>query len=210
MHMMCITCLIDSSPLPHNRYVMSRLMSLCELYISKHVERATKDSIAKANVDIIGEVQSCMHVLKWWSWNCVFMWPWVGTCQTKITPTHTQHPLHTHTHTHSPHTHTQDSCSPHSCTMRLSSALGASTSSQAITLILRKMNNSCNWTKTTSLMWRSIDGHLTRPLWTSIRPSTSILRGRSQVGVVYSQTAWRSIMKNTGEYQSKSSHAGRC
>ncbi|XP_064402043.1 rho-related protein racA-like [Halichondria panicea] len=36
-----------------NRYVMSRLMSLCELYISKHVERATKDSIAKANVDII-------------------------------------------------------------------------------------------------------------------------------------------------------------
>ncbi len=64
MHMMCITCLIDSSPLPHNRYVMSRLMSLCELYISKHVERATKDSIAKANVDIIGEVQSCMHVLK--------------------------------------------------------------------------------------------------------------------------------------------------
>ncbi|XP_064402041.1 rho-related protein racA-like isoform X2 [Halichondria panicea] len=37
-----------------NRYVMSRLMSLCELYISKHVERATKDSISKANVDIIG------------------------------------------------------------------------------------------------------------------------------------------------------------
>ncbi|XP_064392713.1 rho-related protein racA-like isoform X2 [Halichondria panicea] len=37
-----------------NRYMMSRLMSLCELYISKHVERATKDFIAKANVDIIG------------------------------------------------------------------------------------------------------------------------------------------------------------
>ena len=35
---------------------MSRLMSLCELYISKHVERATKGSISKANVDIIGEV----------------------------------------------------------------------------------------------------------------------------------------------------------
>ncbi len=35
---------------------MSRLMSLCELYISKHVERATKHSIAKADVDVIGEV----------------------------------------------------------------------------------------------------------------------------------------------------------
>ncbi len=57
--MTCITCLVDSSPLPslvYNRYMMSRLMSLCELYISKHVERATKDSIAKTNVDIIGEV----------------------------------------------------------------------------------------------------------------------------------------------------------
>ncbi|XP_064386490.1 rho-related protein racA-like [Halichondria panicea] len=37
-----------------DRYVMSRLMSLCELYISKHVERATKHSIAKADVDVIG------------------------------------------------------------------------------------------------------------------------------------------------------------
>ncbi len=36
--------------------MMSRLMSLCELYISKYVERTTKDSIEKANIDIIGEV----------------------------------------------------------------------------------------------------------------------------------------------------------
>ncbi len=37
---------------------MERLMCLCELYISKHVERATKDSIAKADIDIIGESYS--------------------------------------------------------------------------------------------------------------------------------------------------------
>ncbi len=33
---------------------MNRLMSLCELFISKDVERATKDSIEKADVNIIG------------------------------------------------------------------------------------------------------------------------------------------------------------
>ena len=37
-----------------NQYVMPRLTALCELYISKHVERATSDSIARADVDIIG------------------------------------------------------------------------------------------------------------------------------------------------------------
>lgn len=38
-----------------NRYVMPRLMSLCELYISKEVERVTAASIAQADVDVIGE-----------------------------------------------------------------------------------------------------------------------------------------------------------
>ena len=37
-----------------NQYVMPRLTALCELYISKHVERATSESIAQADVDIIG------------------------------------------------------------------------------------------------------------------------------------------------------------
>lgn len=38
-----------------NKYVTGRLMSLCELYISKHVEKATAESISNAGVDIIGE-----------------------------------------------------------------------------------------------------------------------------------------------------------
>lgn len=38
-----------------NRNVMPRLMSLCELYISKEVERVTSASIAQAEADIIGE-----------------------------------------------------------------------------------------------------------------------------------------------------------
>ena len=37
-----------------NRYVLPRLTSLCELYIAKHVERATSESIAQAGVDVIG------------------------------------------------------------------------------------------------------------------------------------------------------------
>ena len=37
-----------------NKYVMPRLMMLCELYISKEVERATR-SIAKADVDVVGK-----------------------------------------------------------------------------------------------------------------------------------------------------------
>ncbi len=38
-----------------NRYVMPRLMSLCELYVSKEVERLTAASIANAEVDVIGQ-----------------------------------------------------------------------------------------------------------------------------------------------------------
>ena len=38
-----------------NKYVTPRLMILCELYISKEVERATSDSIAKADVDVVGQ-----------------------------------------------------------------------------------------------------------------------------------------------------------
>ena len=34
---------------------MPRLMALCELYISKQVEKATAKCIAQADVDIIGE-----------------------------------------------------------------------------------------------------------------------------------------------------------
>jgi len=37
-----------------NRFGMSRLVTLCELYISKAVETATKDDIVKADIDIIG------------------------------------------------------------------------------------------------------------------------------------------------------------
>ncbi len=209
-------------PLPHNRYVMSRLMSLCELYISKHVERATKYSIAKADVDII-HVGKVIHSLSYQpkqltlmavhihvhiraltsnQWFCcknqlyystfcilnaLFIYHvnfyivtylcWQKFSCSKInilptrphTPTHRTPPLLTAAHA-----------------TRLNSAVGAFTSSQAISIFLRETNNSCNWAKTTSLLWRSIDGHhcFTRPLWTSIRPSTSILRGRSQVGVV--------------------------
>ena len=38
-----------------NKYVMPRLMTLCELYISKQVEKATAQSIAKADVDVVGK-----------------------------------------------------------------------------------------------------------------------------------------------------------
>ena len=39
-----------------NLYVMPRLMSMCELYVSKEVERQTAVSIAEAEVDVIGKV----------------------------------------------------------------------------------------------------------------------------------------------------------
>lgn len=37
-----------------NQYVMPRLMALCELYISKEVEKATAKSIAEADTDVVG------------------------------------------------------------------------------------------------------------------------------------------------------------
>ena len=38
-----------------NKYVLPRLMALCELYISKEVERATAESITQADVDVVGK-----------------------------------------------------------------------------------------------------------------------------------------------------------
>jgi hypothetical protein len=38
-----------------NKYVLPRLMALCELYISKKVEKATVRSIADADVDVVGK-----------------------------------------------------------------------------------------------------------------------------------------------------------
>lgn len=38
-----------------NKYVMPRLMALCELYMSKKVERVTAQSIADAEVDVVGK-----------------------------------------------------------------------------------------------------------------------------------------------------------
>ena len=50
-----------------NQYVMKRLTSLCELYITKLVDRACAKSIAEADVDVIGMydecVRSCMQLL---------------------------------------------------------------------------------------------------------------------------------------------------
>jgi len=37
-----------------NRFNLSRLISLCELYITKQVEVATTDDITKAKIDVIG------------------------------------------------------------------------------------------------------------------------------------------------------------
>lgn len=36
------------------QYVVPRLMALCELYVSKGVEKATAVSIAEADVDVLG------------------------------------------------------------------------------------------------------------------------------------------------------------
>ena len=38
-----------------DKYVMPRLMALCELYVSKVVEKATAQSIAEADVDVVGK-----------------------------------------------------------------------------------------------------------------------------------------------------------
>ena len=37
-----------------NQYAVPRLMALCELYVSKEVERLTADSIAQADLNVIG------------------------------------------------------------------------------------------------------------------------------------------------------------
>ena len=37
-----------------DQYVMKRLMSLCELYITKQVDKACSKSIAEADMDVIG------------------------------------------------------------------------------------------------------------------------------------------------------------
>jgi len=45
-----------------NRYGMSRLVTLCELYISKMIEKATAQSVDKADIDVVGILygaQSC-------------------------------------------------------------------------------------------------------------------------------------------------------
>ena len=38
-----------------DKYVTPRLMALCELYVSKVVEKATARSIAEADVDVVGK-----------------------------------------------------------------------------------------------------------------------------------------------------------
>ena len=37
-----------------DRYGQERLKNLCELYITKEVDRAVRDRIAKADIDVIG------------------------------------------------------------------------------------------------------------------------------------------------------------
>ena len=38
-----------------DKYVIPRLMALCEFYVSKEVEKATTQSIAEADVDVVGK-----------------------------------------------------------------------------------------------------------------------------------------------------------
>ena len=38
-----------------DKYVTPRLMELCELYVSNIVEKATAQSIAEADVDVVGK-----------------------------------------------------------------------------------------------------------------------------------------------------------
>ena len=37
-----------------DRYCLSRLVNLCELYITKEVERSISKNIAKADIDVVG------------------------------------------------------------------------------------------------------------------------------------------------------------
>ena len=45
-------------PVLANKYCMSRLKALCELYISEIVEKASDGSIANGELDVIGECLS--------------------------------------------------------------------------------------------------------------------------------------------------------
>ena len=47
-----------------NQYAVCRLMALCELYISKEVERLTAKSITHANLDVIGVCVSLISLLE--------------------------------------------------------------------------------------------------------------------------------------------------
>merc|ERR1711988_557048 len=44
-----------------DRFAVPRLVALCELYISKAIERATADSISKSPLDISGVVMTAQH-----------------------------------------------------------------------------------------------------------------------------------------------------
>ena len=44
-----------------NEYVMPRLTALCELYITKEVDRATSKCIARADIDVVGMCQLLPH-----------------------------------------------------------------------------------------------------------------------------------------------------
>ena len=46
-----------------NQYCVPRLLALCELYISKQVERAVQKSIKDAEIDIIGWCASHVHIM---------------------------------------------------------------------------------------------------------------------------------------------------
>lgn len=55
-----------------NRYVLPRLTSLCELYIAKHVERATSESIAQADVDVIGMRVLLLYMILHYTCTCIY------------------------------------------------------------------------------------------------------------------------------------------
>lgn len=43
-----------------DQFGLTRLVSLCELYITKEVERAVTDQIAKADIDVIGKLPAIL------------------------------------------------------------------------------------------------------------------------------------------------------
>lgn len=49
-----------------NQYAVSRLVALCELYVSKEVERRTAESIARADLDVIGVCGVYMMCVSVW------------------------------------------------------------------------------------------------------------------------------------------------